>query len=60
MRTIAAFHKTPEGQKMLDKMPQLMKKQAEIGSELARARQGELQSMLAARAKELEKTPGQK
>jgi hypothetical protein len=42
MRTIAAFHKTPEGQKMLDKMPQLMKKQAEIGSELARARQGEL------------------
>jgi hypothetical protein len=54
MRKIMAFYKTPEGQKLLDKMPGLMQKQAQIGTALAQAHQDELRAKLEARAKELE------
>lgn len=54
MRKIAAFYKTPEGRKLLDKMPELMQKQAQIGTAIAQAHQGELKAKIEARAKELE------
>jgi hypothetical protein len=54
MRKIAAFYKTPEGRKLLDKMPELMQKQAQIGTALAQAHQGELREKIEARAKELD------
>lgn len=54
MRKIASFYRTPEGQKLLDEMPELMQKQAQIGTSIAQAHQGELQASLAKRAKELE------
>ena len=54
MRKITAFYKTPEGKKLLDKMPELMQKQAQIGTTIAQAHQGELKAKIEARAKELQ------
>lgn len=54
MRKITAFYQTPEGRKLLDKMPELMQKQAQIGTSIAQAHQGELKAKIEARAKELQ------
>jgi hypothetical protein len=60
MKTITAFYKTPEGTKLLEKMPELMQKQAQIGTALAQAHQGELKAAIEARAKELQAKEGKK
>jgi hypothetical protein len=54
MRKITAFYRTPEGRKLLEKMPELMRRQAQIGTSLAQAHQEELRDKIEARAKELE------
>jgi hypothetical protein len=51
MRKVAEFYRTPEGQKLLEKMPELMQKQAKVGTALAQAHQDELRAMIEARAK---------
>lgn len=54
MRKIAEFYGAPAGQKLLEKMPELMQKQAQIGTRIAQAHQDELRSMIEKKAKELE------
>jgi hypothetical protein len=54
LRQLIAFYKTPVGQKALQKMPELMQKGMAYGQKLAEAHLPELQSMIAARKKELE------
>lgn len=51
---MTAFYRTPTGQKALRLQPELMNRGALIGNEEAMRRQAELQSMLEARATELE------
>jgi len=54
IRDLIAFYRTPTGNKALTMMPELMQKGAAIGMEVAKAHQGELEEMIAARQKELE------
>jgi hypothetical protein len=46
LRQLAAFYRSPLGQKSLTKMPEIMRQASEIGARLAQEHQGELQSML--------------
>jgi len=54
MRELLAFYKTPTGQKVLMKMPELMQKGAVIGESIGQAHSGELQDMLKAKLLEIE------
>lgn len=58
IRQLAAFYRTPIGQKALSKMPEVTKQGAEVGLRLAKEHSGELQEMLEAAKKEREKKPG--
>ena len=55
IRQLAAFYRTPIGQKALSKMPEVTKQGAEVGLRLAKEHSGELQEMLEAAKKEREK-----
>lgn len=53
IRELTAFYKTPVGQKTLQKLPMLMEEGMKIGADLAKERQGELETAIRARQKEL-------
>ena len=55
IREMIAFYKTPVGQKLVAKQPELAKQGAAIGARMAETHQAELQEMIQARAAELEK-----
>lgn len=55
LRDLVAFYKTPTGKKALTQLPVLFEQGAKIGQELAEKNQAELEAMIAARSKELEK-----
>jgi len=51
---LLAFYRSPLGQKSLERMPELMRRGADIGSRIAKQHTGELEEMIAKRKKELE------
>ena len=53
LKELNAFYKTPTGQKTLIKMPELMRKGAEIGSKRVQDNMAELQAMIRAEAQRL-------
>jgi hypothetical protein len=55
MKELAAFYKTPVGQKSLAKMPELMQKTAQIGAKLGQPHVDELKTLMDARREELQK-----
>ena len=57
LQEMTAFYTSPVGRKALANMPQLMRRGAEIGSQVARDHQKELEAMVAERAKQLEAAP---
>lgn len=54
LKGLTAFYRSPLGQKALSKVPEIMKRGAEIGVEAAKQNQSELEKMLEARRVELE------
>ncbi|HEX9945404.1 MAG TPA: DUF2059 domain-containing protein [Thermoanaerobaculia bacterium] len=54
LRQLTAIYKTPVGHKALRKLPELMQKGMAVGQRIAQEHMPELESMLAARKKELE------
>ena len=54
LREIIAFYKTRTGKKVLETMPDLMRRGAMVGAEVAQAHSSELEQMLEERAKALE------
>ena len=58
LKKLTAFYTSPVGRKALANMPDLMRRGAEIGSQVARDHQKELEAMVAERAKELGAPPG--
>jgi hypothetical protein len=54
LEEMTAFYSTATGQKVLDRMSDLMNKQAMIGGKLAQEHSGELKKMIAEHAKEIE------
>lgn len=54
LKELAAFYKTPVGQKSLAKMPELMQKTAMIGGKLGQPHVDELKTLMAARREELQ------
>ena len=54
---LLAFYRTPAGRSLVRVQPRLTALGAQIGAELAEKRQGELESMVQARAEELESLP---
>lgn len=54
LKDLTAFYQSPLGKKALAKMPELMKRGSEIGVEIAKANQGELERRLEERRKQLE------
>jgi hypothetical protein len=54
MRDLLAFYRTPLGQKALAKLPELVRKEAELSGREAGTHEGELETLLAPRLKELE------
>ncbi|HZM69481.1 MAG TPA: DUF2059 domain-containing protein [Candidatus Cryosericum sp.] len=59
LRDLAAFYRTPAGRKALSVMPELMRRGAMLGSQVANEHMDELQEMLQKRAEQLEKQPPQ-
>ena len=57
LRDLAAFYRTPAGRKALSVMPELMRRGAMLGGQVATEHMDELQEMLQKRADELEKQP---
>jgi uncharacterized protein len=55
VREMIAFYRTPTGKKVLETMPDVMQRSAEVGIALAQENQGELEKMVAKRRRELEK-----
>jgi uncharacterized protein len=53
IRELIVFYKTPVGQKTLQQMPKLMQEGMQIGADLAKEHQGELEQAIRARQKEL-------
>jgi uncharacterized protein len=54
LEDLTAFYRSPLGQKALSRVPELMKRGAEIGLEAAKANQPELERMLEEKRKEFE------
>ncbi|HZN53868.1 MAG TPA: DUF2059 domain-containing protein [Candidatus Polarisedimenticolaceae bacterium] len=54
LRELTAFYRTPVGRKALAAMPDLARRGAEIGTQVARDHQKELEEMVQERAKQLE------
>jgi hypothetical protein len=59
LRDLTAFYRTPAGRKALLVMPELMRRGAMLGGQVANEHMDELQDMLQKRADELEKPPAQ-
>jgi len=57
LREMAAFYRSPVGQKALAKLPEVTKQGADVGIKIAQEHMGELQEMIAAAKKEREKKP---
>ena len=57
IEAVVTFYRTPAGRTIARAQPQLARHGARIGAELAAKRQGELESMIEARAAELESLP---
>jgi uncharacterized protein len=55
LRDLIAFYKTPTGQKALALMPELARRGAMLGAEVANEHQEDLQQMISERAAQLEK-----
>ena len=55
LRDLIAFYKTPTGRKSLEKMPELLQEGMKIGEEVAQQHKGELEVMIKARAKEIDR-----
>jgi hypothetical protein len=60
LHQLAAFYRTPVGQKAISTMPEVAKKGAAVGLRLAKEHSGELQEMLEAAKKEREKNEKKK
>src|SRR6185436_15955029 len=58
LRDLIAFYKTPTGRKSLEKMPALLQEGTKIGEEVAQQHRGELEAMIKARAKDLDRAQG--
>ena len=54
IRELLAFYKTPVGQKLLVKIPELTQKSFSIGSSIGQAHSAELRQMIEAKAKQLD------
>jgi len=54
LREIIAFYKTKTGKKVLETMPDLMRRGARVGAEVAQAHSSELERMIEERAEALE------
>jgi hypothetical protein len=59
LKELAAFYRSPVGQKSLTKMPELMQETAMIGARLGQPHSEELKQAMAARSAELQKSAGQ-
>jgi hypothetical protein len=55
LREMTTFYKTPTGQKALQVMPEMMRRGALLGGEVAKEHSAELERMVRARAAELDK-----
>ncbi|HYU31394.1 MAG TPA: DUF2059 domain-containing protein [Thermoanaerobaculia bacterium] len=55
LRDLVAFYRTPTGRKALEKMPALMQEGVKIGESIAQQHSGELENMIKARTRELER-----
>jgi hypothetical protein len=55
LRELIEFYNTPIGKKTLSVLPEIMKRSALVGGELAQEHSGKLQEMIQQRAAELEK-----
>ncbi len=55
LRDLIAFYRTPTGQKLARLQPELTRRGAEIGQQVAQEHQGELEQMIRKRAEEIEK-----
>ena len=55
LREIAAFYRSPTGQKYIANMPKMLHDQAELGSMVAREHANELQAMIQARTDEIQR-----
>ncbi len=55
LREIAAFYKTPSGQKALTVLPELTRRMGTLGATLAKEHLPELETSIRARAAEIEK-----
>lgn len=54
IREMIAFYRTPTGKKVLETLPDVMQRSAEVGISLAQQHQEELEKMVAKRRRELE------
>lgn len=57
LRELTAFYRTPVGQKVARVTPALMQRGAEVGAAVAQEHMAELESMIQARARELQGRP---
>lgn len=57
LKEMTAFYKSPVGRKALASMPALVRRGGEIGSQIARDHEKELETMVAERTKQLEAAP---
>jgi len=55
LKTMAAFYRSPAGQKAVQKMPEMMQRTAMIGAQLSQPHSEELKKQMSARAEELQK-----
>jgi len=55
LKSMAAFYRSPAGQKAVQKMPEMMQRTAMIGAQLSQPHAEELKKQMSARAEELQK-----
>jgi uncharacterized protein len=55
LKSMAAFYRSPAGQKAVQKMPEMMQRTAMLGAQLSQPHSEELKSQMSARAEELQK-----
>jgi hypothetical protein len=55
LKTMAAFYRSPAGQKAVQKMPEMMQRTAMLGAQLSQPHSEELKKQMSARAEELQK-----
>ncbi len=55
LKSMAAFYRSPAGQKAVQKMPEMMQRTAMIGAQLSQPHSEELKTQMSARAEQLQK-----